>query len=160
MRTRVHKRVNILVGLAMVTLLAACGSGSIVQDKFALKDGEWKINQVYSSKFVVTDTIKPYNFYLNVRNGGDYPYSNLHIFVTTTFPNGKKAVDTVECPLADKSGRWIGKGLGDLIDNRIMYHAHRTFPMKGEYKISLQHAMRDTIVPAILNLGISVEQAD
>lgn len=147
-----------IAGIAFAAF--SCGSGSIVQDKFTVPDGEWKIYQAFTSKFEVSDTITPYNFYLNVRNGGSYPYSNLHIFVTTTFPNGKMAIDTVNCELADKSGRWKGKGLGDILDNRIMYRYQRVFPMKGDYKISLRHAMRDTIVPAILNLGISVEQAD
>ncbi len=141
-------------------ILASCGSGSIVQDKFTVADGEWKMNQIFTSKVKVTDTISTYNFYLNVRNGGDYPYSNLHVFVTTTFPNGGKHIDTVNCPLADKSGRWYGKGLGDILDNRIQYKWRKSFPMSGEYKISMQHAMRDTVVPAILNLGLSIEKAN
>lgn len=155
-------RKSLSLGLIVIVSAIAfsCGTGSIVQDKFTVPNGEWKINQVFTSKVPVTDTVNPYNFYLNIRNGGDYPYSNLHIFVTTTFPNGKKAIDTVNCELADKSGRWLGKGLGDVLDNRIMYRYNRVFPMKGLYKISLQHAMRDTVVPAILNLGISVEQAN
>lgn len=140
--------------------LFACGSGSIVQDKFTVPNSEWKFDQVFTSQMPVKDTINPYNFYLNIRNGGDYPYSNLHIFVTTTFPNGKKAIDTVNCELADKNGRWLGKGLGDILDNRIMFRYHRIFPMSGLYQISLRHAMRDSIVPAILNLGISVEKAN
>ncbi len=141
-------------------LLSACGSGSIVQDKFTVPNENWEMSKVFVSKFEVEDTINPYNFYVNVRNGGDYPYSNLHLFVTTVLPNGKKAIDTVNCPLADKSGRWLGKGLGDIIDNRIMFRYNRVFPTKGTYKIAVQHAMRDTVLPAILNIGIAVERTE
>jgi gliding motility-associated lipoprotein GldH len=148
-------------GLIMVVLmlvLPGCKNNSIVEEKFAVKDGKWNMKDTYSCKFNVTDTVGLYNFYLNVRNGGDYPYSNLYVFVNTVFPNGKQSYDTVECILADKNGKWLGSGLGDVLDNHILYRYNRQFPIAGEYRISLQHAMRDTVIPAILNLGISIER--
>lgn len=141
----------------MVALLG-CSSGSIVQDKFTIDDAEWHMDEVFTSQFVVTDTLTPYDFFLNVRNGGNYPYANLHVFVTTMYPNGKKAIDTVNCPLADKQGRWLGSGLGDVLDSRILYRYNKPFPMSGKYTITLQHAMRDTLLPAILNMGLSIEK--
>lgn len=146
--------------LALSALLFACNSGSIVQDKFTIPDGEWHMNRIFTSKVLVEDTLTPYDFYLNVRNGGDYKYNNLHVFVTTVFPNSKRSIDTIECQLADQSGRWLGKGLGDILDSRIWYKANKRFPMKGEYKFIIQHAMRDTTVDAVLNIGISIEQAN
>ncbi len=150
----------ILVSAFALIGLYSCDSGSIVQDKFVINEGEWKMGKRFVSKVEVNDLQNPYNFYLNVRNGGDYPYSNLHVFVTTTFPNGKKAIDTVNCPLADKSGKWLGSGLGDLIDNRIMFKFNRRFPLKGNYSFSIEHAMRDTVVPAIYNVGLSIEKTN
>jgi len=149
-----------VVTSVLLVCLSSCNSGSIVQDKFVIPDGQWKIDQTFTSRVVVTDLQNPYSFFLNVRNGGDYPYSNLHVFVTTTFPNGKKAIDTVNCPLADKSGRWLGSGLGDLIDNRILFKFNRKFPLTGKYAFTIEHAMRDTIVPAIYNVGLSIEKTN
>ncbi len=154
---------NLFLFIAAIGLLCfttGCNSGSVVQEKFTIPSGEWNIKQGFVAKVNISDTQNPYNFYLNIRNGGNYPYSNLHVFVTTTFPNGKKAIDTVNCTLADKSGRWLGSGMGDLIDNRIMYKFNRKFPLKGKYLFTIQHAMRDTMVPAIFNVGLSIEKTN
>lgn len=167
MRTRTS-RIDRLYAMALFVFaafaMASCDSGSIVQEKFTVPNGEWDMKKVFVTKVDVTDTINPYNFYLNVRNGGEYPYSNLHVYVTTIFPNGRRSIDSVECTLADKSGRWKGSGLGDMLDSRIQhdiwFKANKKFPMKGTYKFALQHAMRDTVIPAILNVGISIEQAN
>ncbi len=153
-------KVKAYLALVFAIILASCGNNSIVEEKFTLEDGSWPINKAYFCNFNIVDTVNPHNFFLNVRNTASYPYSNLYVFVSTTLPNGKVAIDTVECVLADPSGRWTGSGLGDVLDNHVLFRYNKRFPMSGTYKMSLQHAMRDSVVPAILNLGISIEKAN
>jgi gliding motility-associated lipoprotein GldH len=105
----------------------------------------------------VTDTMKGYDFYIDLRNEGTYPYANIYMFVNTTFPSGKSARDTVECILADHSGRWLGSGLGDVLDNHILFKENIRFPNKGTYRFEFEQGMRTASLPSILDLGISIE---
>jgi gliding motility-associated lipoprotein GldH len=99
-----------------------------------------------------------YDFYIDLRNEASYPFANIYMFVTTTFPSGKSARDTVECFLADKTGRWLGTGLGDVLDNHILFKENIRFPNAGTYGFEFEQGMRKEALPSILDLGISLEK--
>ena len=82
------------------------------------------------------------------------------MFLTTVFPNGKTTRDTINCPLADYRGKWLGKGFGGVYDNRIIYMHNTRFPQAGSYKIVLEQAMRNKELPGIKSVGIRIEQAN
>ena len=106
----------------------------------------------------VMDTLGFYSFYINLRNTTDYTYSNFYLFLNTTLPDREHARDTIELILADKKGKWIGKGSGRLRDNQILIRPNLHFPLKGKYVFGIQHAMRDTILTDIKNIGIRIEK--
>lgn len=117
----------------------------------------WEVGHNIGFDVDVTDTVTGYDFYIDLRNEGTYPYANIYMFVNTTFPSGKSARDTVECMLADHSGRWLGSGLGDVLDNHILFKKNIRFPNTGTYKFEFEQGMRTESLPAILDLGISIE---
>ena len=108
---------------------------------------------------MVDDTVGFYDLFINLRNENSYRYSNLYLFVEINFPNGKTSRDTVECPLADPTGRWYGSGLGDLYDNRILYKRQRQFPLAGEYSIMIEQAMRDSVLRGISDVGFRLARS-
>ena len=61
--------------------------------------------------------------------------------------------------LADEKGRWMGDGMGDLWDNRILFKKDFVFPHSGHYRFELEQAMRMDPLPGILDAGIRIEQA-
>jgi gliding motility-associated lipoprotein GldH len=65
--------------------------------------------------------------------------------------------DTVEIMLATPEGKWMGKGLGDLWDNQILFKRNVTFPEPGEYKFEITHAMRANPLTGILDGGMRIE---
>ena len=85
------------------------------------------------------------------------PYSNLFVFLTYRFPNGKSRVDTVECTLADERGRWRGSGFGDLVDQRFMLNQGVQFPLKGRYGLEVKHGMRQDPLPSVANIGLRLK---
>jgi gliding motility-associated lipoprotein GldH len=107
----------------------------------------------------ITDTINPCNVYINVRNASDYPFSNLFLFLETRYPNGAFSKDTLECVLADGSGKWLGSGSGDIWDNQILFKKNVVFKQKGKYYFNLEQAMRLQNLPQILDIGLRVERA-
>ena len=145
--------------LAALTLLSACGPDQIINETQEIPDGDWAFSDVHRFSVNVEDTLTPFNFLINVRHGGTYAYRNLIVIVKTYFPNNSFKVDTIDCPLADPSGRWYGNGLGDLLDNRIMFKRNIQLPMGGSYNFELQHAMRPDTVHEIYDIGIGIESA-
>jgi gliding motility-associated lipoprotein GldH len=121
-------------------------------------ENSWDVNQKLKIDINIDDTSSTYNFYINVRNTADYKYSNFFLFIKTTFPDGKTAIDTLECILADISGKWIGKGNDKIIDNRILFKKDAIFPAKGKYVFEIEHAMRDKIISGIKSVGLQIEK--
>jgi gliding motility-associated lipoprotein GldH len=119
----------------------------------------WEKDTVLRFKAEITDTISPYNIYINIRNASSYQFSNLFLFVTTHSPKGGVVKDTIELTLADAKGRWLGNGLGDIWDNQISYKRNVRFPYKGIYIFELQQAMRVMRLPFIMDAGIRIEKA-
>ncbi|GAB4382312.1 MAG: hypothetical protein Kow0075_14140 [Salibacteraceae bacterium] len=147
---------SVVAGM-LVVLFHGCGPSPLISETTSIDGGKWAFTDVRQLKVIIDDTLTPYNHYILVRHGGKYSYRNLIVMVKTFYPNKTYKVDTVDCPMADKQGRWLGTGLGDLIDNRILFKMNQRFPLAGEYKFELQHAMRPDTVHEIYDIGLEIE---
>ena len=95
--------------LLAVLLLASC-DGTVYYSEYAdINEGGWKVSDSACFDVHVDDTTHFFDLLVEVRNNVEYPYSNLFLFVNTTFPDGSVSCDTMELPLADPSGVWLGK---------------------------------------------------
>ncbi len=119
----------------------------------------WDAEKPLVFQTVITDTINPVNVYLNIRNAGAYPFSNIFLFLNTRFPQGQIDRDTVEIMLATPEGKWLGNGLGDIWDNQVLFKSNVRFPQKGEYRFELTQAMRMNPLPGIMDAGLRIEKA-
>lgn len=146
------------ISILLVLLLSACDKTRIFDENKSI-DGGWSWNNPIEFSVDIPDTLTPVNAYINIRNTSAYRFSNIYVFMTTTFPNGKQAKDTLNCLLADERGKWLGKGAGDLWDNRIMIKHNVYFNQKGTYRFKLEQAMRIDPLPDITDVGIRIEKA-
>jgi len=149
-----------LLLLLSISLLTSCDSNVIFDKNEKLPDNRWAANKIVELHPEITDTINPYDIYINVRNAGGYQFSNIFLFFTTTTPSGKTDRDTVEIMLADETGKWLGDGLGDIWDNSVLFKKDFVFPEKGEYTFSLQQAMRFDPLPQIMDVGLKIERVE
>lgn len=140
-------------------VLGSCDSGRVYENNIRVPDGIWIRNNPVRFEVLVEDTIASHNLYINVRNTGMYPFSNLYLFVTTIAPSGHTIKDTVQIILADEKGKWLGDGLGDIWDNQRLYKEQVRFAQKGEYIFEYEQAMRLEKLPFILDVGLRVEKA-
>lgn len=148
--------------IALIALigLAACDSQVVFESNQSIESTGWQKEGAVNFEWNITDTVSLHNFYVTVRNKEGYAYSNLFLFVSMEFPNGKLSVDTIDCPLADMDGHWLGSGLGDLYDNRIIFKEKKKFPMAGRYRISIQQAMRENPLMDINDIGFRVSKLE
>lgn len=149
--------------MIMGALLAGCGDHVVFQEDARTPQGVWERGWDPQFAFDVQDTVTPHDVYLDVRHTGDYPFSNLYTFVRLTGPDGGQHTDTVECTLADPTGRWYGKGTGfirsDRFDAHVLYKLRNRFPRKGRYTLTLEQAMRVEKLDGIIDVGVSVERS-
>jgi len=142
--------------LAVSLLCIGCEEKPLYDRMDTMADRIWESTNVLQHEIQVTDTVQTYDFYLNIRIGADYGFSNMYLFIGTEFPDGRSVRDTVECILADRSGRWLGKGLGDIRDNRILFKPNVRFPRTGTYRFNLQQGMRMEELDEVYDVGISI----
>ncbi|GGX29926.1 gliding motility lipoprotein GldH [Aquimarina muelleri] len=127
--------------LFIVITLTSCDDKQVFDDYQNVSDA-WGMNEKISFTLPELDTTKTYNLFINIRNTNDYKYSNLFLISKMQFPNGKVVTDTLEYRFATPDGQWLGTGFSDLKENKLWYKEKVKFEEKGNYIITLQHAMR------------------
>lgn len=150
----------------LFSFLTSCNK-DVVYSKYERIDENmgWPAKKTINFEVEIPDSNQVYDVYVNVRNAESYPYKNLFMFLKTTYPNNDFSIDTIECVLADEQGHWLGKGMGDLYDNSILFKKNARFKKAGKYKFAFEQAMRygnkNEIDPLflIMDVGISIEKA-
>ncbi|MBP5528145.1 MAG: gliding motility lipoprotein GldH [Bacteroidales bacterium] len=149
-----------LIALLTIVSLTAC-DGSVFYDRQQTVDEHgWRPDEAVAFDVEVKDTTTVYNFLMEVRNSISYPYANTFLFLNTTFPDGSIAQDTLEFPLADVSGRWLGKRAGRYVDARYYFRRNARFPMTGTYRFSVSNGMRDSAITGLKNIGLRIEYSE
>lgn len=152
-----------LISLWACLMLAGCVGHVVFQEDAEVPDGTWTRSWKPRFAFDITDTTSQHDIYLDIRHTGDYRFSNLYIFTTLEGPEGHSFTDTVECTLADPTGRWYGKGTGFIFSDRfqahVLYRMNNRFPRSGRYVFTLEQAMRTEDLDGVIDVGVSVEEA-
>jgi gliding motility-associated lipoprotein GldH len=157
MRTSYLKTV-LPVFITLFIVLASCDSKRFYEENKSIPGGIWKSNNRISFDVTISDTLTPYNLYINLRNDLDYSYSNLFLFMKTTFPGGQFAMDTIECTLAEPDGKWTGSGMGRVRFNRFLFQQGVRFRHAGSYAFTFEQAMRVNELRGISDIGIRIEK--
>lgn len=142
----------------IIFFLAACKSGAVYDNNKSIKDDVWKSGEIIRFDVKLEDTVNIHKFYLNLRHSTSYRFANIFLFINTTFPDGREARDTVECILADPSGKWLGKGISDIRDNQLLLRRGLRFPQVGTYVFEFEQAMREPELDGIKDIGLRISR--
>jgi len=157
--TKLSNQIPLLAVLLSV-ILSGCDSSLVFEKNERIPSATWSSEQILEFPVEITDTLQPHNIYINIRNQNDYPLSNLFLFITITSPDGLHNRDTVQCFLAEPSGKWLGKGFGNVWSNRFSYKTNVRFPVGGIYNFHLEQAMRLEKLPGISDVGLRIEKIE
>lgn len=152
-------RLQFFVITLIVILFSACDKNQVFEKYEKIPQSGWHKDSTIVFSVPVTDTLQNHNLLLNIRNDIKYNYSNLWLFIEINQPGEIAVTDTFEVMLANSAGKWLGDGFGGIKTRQIPYRSSVYFPVSGDYKISIQHGMRDETLDAITNVGIRVEKA-
>lgn len=138
--------------------ILSCDKNAVYDKNISIPKHVWSSGDTLSYYVNIADTVHSHNIYLNIRNSHNYEYSNIFLFISTFAPNGNFIKDTVEITLADKTGKWFGKGAADVFSLQVPYKIKIKFPFKGIYLFEIQHAMWNNNLKGIIDVGLRVEK--
>jgi gliding motility-associated lipoprotein GldH len=153
-----HGKKNLLLLLVFMGFIISCDRNRFFEENTIMKDGIWNSRQKVSYSVTIDDLLSRYNIYITLRNAPEYPYSNLFLFLNTTYPDGKTGRDTLELSLADYDGRWLGSGMGSVKYNRFLFLKDFQFRSKGTYKFEFEQGMRVNDLKGIRDFGLRIEK--
>lgn len=146
-----------LFALVLVSCLLASSCGTSMYDKMKPINGEaWNMKDVIKFDIDMQDSKTPFDFYITLRHNTDYKYSNLYLFVSTTTPKDSTKQDTLQFILADDKGSWLGNGNGSYKSYEFLTGKSYVFVDPGLYSFEFRHAMRDTVLHGISDIGIRI----
>jgi gliding motility-associated lipoprotein GldH len=151
-------RYDLLFLLLSLFFLSSCDSKRFFEENKSIPKSVWNRYEKIGFDVMITDTTAAYDVYLNVRNDMSYPYANLYFFLETRPPAGRTYKDTIECTLADYSGKWLGKGFGSIKFNRFLFEKGVKFRMAGKYTFTCEQAMRVIDLQGIKDIGLRIEK--
>lgn len=140
-------------------LVTACNNNIVFSKYQNFNENEWYVKDKAVFDIEIKDTVTLNNISLMVRHADAYPYSNLFLFVTTVYPDGKTLTDTMEVILSDGKGKWQGSGAGDIFDLKVPIKKNVRFPLSGKYQFSFVQGMRVDPLPLIMDFGLEIEKS-
>ena len=149
------KRLIWMIGL--LSVFAGCGDSGYDQRK-VIPEAKWAQEDPVPFDVTVNDTVGIYSFGINLRHMENYRYSNLYVFLHTTFPNGSLTHDTIQLLLATPEGYWVGKGSGSMRDLHVTLNPLMRFPMQGTYHFEIEQAMREPVLKGVSDIGLFIEK--
>ncbi len=155
----INRAFGLLVIAGLLLFTVSCDSKRVFEANVEIPDQSWNKDKAVVFSPLITDTINIQNVYINVRNTSSYQFNNLFLFITTTSPAGQWIRDTLEIPLADSRGKWMGSGIGDIFFNRKAFKKKIRFPMEGKYTFEIRHGMRPADLKGIRDIGLRIEKS-
>ena len=147
------------VFLLSVLFLGACDRSMVYDEFVRIDNSSWHWDDPAEFTFEMEDTVNFHDILIQVRHPLDYPLSNLYMFVHVEGPSGQEMTDTINFILAEHSGKWIGKGVGNIRSIGYLYKKNTVFPQPGAYDVTIEQAMRLPEVP-VSEVGVRVEKVN
>ncbi len=158
---------NIIISFVVIITINSCTKNMIFDQYQSIENAEWHKDSIINFKINSIDTLSKNNIYISLRNNKDYEFSNLFLIVGIKFPDNYQIVDTLEYEMTTPDGNFLGTGITDVKENKLEYKTNVVFPIKGEYTIHIQHAMRKTrnvegiiFLNGISDVGLQIEKAN
>ena len=148
-----------LVLIGTIAMFISCNN-SIFNDYKTFENQTWNSDSIIIWDYSVIDTISKNQLVIKVRHTTDYEFQNLFLFVKA------EKTDTLELLLANKEGKWLGKGVGDVREIEVVYRKDKVFPKKGNFTFEIEQAIRYGKLEKIQNLnnikaiGLSIQKQD
>ncbi len=158
-------QVNFFYLFVLISLLS-CDKKRVF-DQYKSVGNSWHKDSIINFKLPKLEKKQHYNLFVNIRDNTDYQYDNIFLIVSLEQPNKQVKVDTLEYKMANPDGTLLGDGFSDIKESKLVYKTNESFKLKGDYKIKIQQAVRETgkiegdkKLKGITEVGFRIESLD
>lgn len=151
-------RFTLLIGFVVLNLFS-CDSSRLEEDYKDIKS-YWLSDSLVSFSFNIVDQSIDYNIHFSVRNGVEFPHSNLYFkYFLKDSTGAALETELINFQLFHpKSGYPLGNGVGDLFEHQYELLTKYRFDNTGTYELSFQQYMRYDSLPEIYSVGFRIEK--
>lgn len=147
----------LLLSIFIIVGVASCRHVNVYEKQVSLPNHHWKKSQNAVLLFNIPDSGRQ-QLYLVVRHTEQFPFNKLLVRLLIQDSTRKTAASmVVKAPLTDSVGNWSGSAMGDVYYHRIKVNP-TVMLAAGNYRFVLQQAMKEPVLPHILNVGIALNQ--
>lgn len=150
-----------LLGFILITSLLSCDRNRVFEDNIDQPGAFWLADSVARFKVPIDDPNIEYNILLNIRNGLQFPHSNIYVKYHITDSLGReRAQELRNFELFNtKTGYPLGNGTGDIFESQFVLLKNYVFDQAGTYNIDVQQYMRYDSLPEVYSVGVRVEKS-
>lgn len=151
----IHFCLLAVIGSQLLTV--SCNSIDLYEKTVTLPNHEWNSSYQPEFTFVIKDTAALYQVYFVIRHSEKYNYNNIWIHLHSQPPGDTLHVVPYELKLATNEKGWLASGMDDIYEHRIKLTD--SIKLKaGDYKLGIEHIMREDPLMQVLSVGIRVEK--
>ena len=125
-----------LVLIGTIVMFISCDNSIVFEEYKSFENQKWNTDNIALFNYFITDTTSKNIIKIKLRHTVKYEFQNLFLFIKA------EKMDTIEIQLANKEGRWMGKGVGDIRTVEFVYKNKEVFSKKGDFIIEIEQAMR------------------
>lgn len=154
------QRIILVILFISGILFSSCDPDRVFDANVVIPENKWSVNNRPVFYVDINDTSSFHDIYLNVRNTGNFRYSNLFILLTVQGPQAQPETKRYEFKLAEPDGKWLGSGLGDIYSNQILMIEKIRFQKSGVYSFRIEQNMRENPLEGIEDVGIRIAKSN
>ena len=149
-----------LVLIGTIVMFISCNNNVVFENYKIFENQTWNTDSSVIFSYSISDTTSKNQIIIKVRHTTNYEFQNLFLFAKT------EKIDTVELMLANKEGKWLGEGIGDVREVEFVYRKDKVFAEKGNFTFEIEQAIRYGKLEKIQNLnnikaiGLSIQKQD
>ena len=150
---------NSLSLIVIFFLITACTKVDVFEKNVTIPNHEWSSAFKPEIVFEITDTLSAYNIFAVVRHSDAYRYKNIWLNVYTQAPGDTINKQQLDLQLATDDKGWLGSGMDDIYEHRILITGKPVALRAGTYRFRLENIMREDPLQHVFNVGILVDKA-
>ena len=154
-------KLSLYLILIIAAALNSCTRTGVFEKNIPIPGHQWESNFQPIIEFDLNDTTSTYRVYIVIRHTNQYKYNNLWVKGSVKEPGSKDwKSQQYDLLLANNEKGWLGTGMDDIFEHRILIQPETKFVKPGKYQYSIQQIMRDDPLLHVLNIGLRIEQVE
>lgn len=133
---------NKAIILFVVLFMIGCGPKVEYHKEIEVGD-QWSYSEPMEYIFSVKDTTTVYNLEYLLTHSATYPYQNIYVKITTTYPDEKSIDDVLSLQLANTYGEFEGKCRSGKCTAPILLQERFRFKQMGQHTVTVSQYSRE-----------------